>query len=88
MLLTSIGWANSFYRDEYTKTSMLYVDDRGITWRSITRHTPIGHGHHTEMVGHPPAGDIAFDSYGPPDVSRPELNAEAERAIGEFKNEQ
>jgi uroporphyrinogen decarboxylase len=87
MLLTSIGWANSYYRDEYTKTGMTYVDDWGITWKSVAYDTPFGGGHYTEMVGHPLAEDKAFDSYEPPDASSPELYAEAERVIRKFKKD-
>jgi uroporphyrinogen decarboxylase len=87
MLLTSIGWANSYYRDEYTKTGMTYIDDWSITWRSVAYDTPFGRGHYTEMVGHPLADDSAFDAYGPPDAACPELYAKAERVIREFKND-
>jgi uroporphyrinogen decarboxylase len=87
MLLTSIGWANSYYRDEYAKTGMTYVEDWGITWKSVAYDTPFGRGHYTEMVGHPLADDSAFDTYKPPDASRPGLCAEAERIIREFKKD-
>jgi uroporphyrinogen decarboxylase len=87
MLLTSIGWANSYYRDEYTKTGMTYVNDWGITWKSVAYDTPFGRGHYTEMEGHPLAEDSAFDSYRPPDASHPELYAESERVIREFKKD-
>jgi uroporphyrinogen-III decarboxylase len=39
------------------------------------------------MVGHPLADDSAFDTYKPPDASRPGLCAEAERIIREFKKD-
>jgi uroporphyrinogen decarboxylase len=87
MLLTSIGWANSYYRDEYTRTGMTYVDEWGITWKSVAYDTPFGRGHYTEMVGHPLADDAAFETYRPPDASRPELYAEAERVLREFQGE-
>jgi len=84
MLLTSIGWANSFYRDEYTRAGLTYVDDWGIGWRSVAYDTPFGTGHYTEMVDHPLADESRFASYRPPDPERPELYAEAERAIRDF----
>jgi uroporphyrinogen decarboxylase len=64
---------------------MTYVDDWGITWKSVAYDIPFGRGHYTEMVGHPLADDSAFDPFKPPDVSSPELYAEAERVIREFK---
>jgi uroporphyrinogen decarboxylase len=87
MLLTSIGWANSYYRDEYARTGMTYVDEWGITWKSVAYDTPFGRGHYTEMVGHPLADDAAFETYRPPDASRPELYVEAERVMREFQGE-
>ena len=39
------------------------------------------------MVGHPLADDWAIDSYQPPDPNRPELYAEAERVVREYKDE-
>lgn len=87
MLLTSIGWANSYYRDEYTKTGAAYVDDWGITWKSVEYETAFGPGHYTEMVGHPLAEERAFDSYRAPNPDRPELYTEAARVVREFKND-
>ncbi|MCX7670709.1 MAG: hypothetical protein N2439_11640, partial [Anaerolineae bacterium] len=82
MLLTSIGWANSYYQapDEYT-------DAWGIGWRSQPYTTPFGVGHYTEMVRHPLADDRAIEHYIPPDPNRPELYAEAARVLREFKDE-
>ncbi len=87
MLLTSIGWANAYYRDEYTKTGLTYTDEWGITWQSVAYHTPFGVGHYTEMVGHPLAADSAIEGYKAPDADRPELYSEAERVLREFKDE-
>jgi uroporphyrinogen decarboxylase len=87
MLLTSIGWANSYYRDECTKSGATYIDEWGITWKSVGYETAFGPGHYTEMVGHPLADERAFDSYRAPNPDRPELYAEAARVIGEFKND-
>lgn len=84
MLLTSIGWANSYYRDEFTKAGGTYVDDWGVRWRSVTYDTPFGSGRYTEMVEHPLADAGRIDAYRPPDPERPELYAEAERALREF----
>jgi uroporphyrinogen decarboxylase len=86
MLLTSVGWANSYYQEGYERGGT-YTDEWGITWKSVPYTTPFGTGHYTEMVGHPLADDRAIESYQPPDPSRPELYAEAERVIREFKDE-
>ncbi len=87
MLLTSIGWANSYYRDRYTESGHTYVDEWGITWKSVPYDTPYGRGHYTEMVGHPLADDDAVASFRAPDPGRPLLYEEAGRVIREFKSE-
>ena len=81
MLLTSVGWANSYYLgDDYT-------DEWGITWRAQEYETQFGVGKYTEMVSHPLSNDAAIDSYQPPDPSRPELYYETERVLQEYKDE-
>jgi uroporphyrinogen decarboxylase len=83
MLLTSVGWANSYYQDADE-----YVDEWGIGWRSVPYETPFGNGRYTEFNQHPPlADDKAIDNYQPPDPNRPELYKEAEWVIQEFKDE-
>src|ERR1035437_8570462 len=83
MLLTSVGWANSYYQEE----SETYQDEWGIGWRSVAYDTPFGQGHYTEMCKHPLAEDKAIDSYTAPDPNRPELYKEAERVLRDFKDE-
>ena len=82
MLLTSVGWANSYYQDADD-----YVDEWGIGWKSIKYTTPYGDGHYTEFCHHPLAEDNAVDSYQPPDPHRPELYHEAEWVLQNFKDE-
>ena len=82
LILTSVGWVNSYYRQEGD-----YVDEWGIAWRSIKYTTPFGVGHYTEPVGHPLAEEDAIDDYQAPDPNRPELYCEAARVIEQFKNE-
>ena len=82
MLLTSIGWANSYYQEGET-----YQDEWGIGFRSAPYETPFGVGHYTEMVKHPLAEDKAIDSYIAPDPNRPELYKEAEQVIKQYKDE-
>ena len=82
MLLTSVGWANSYYQGADT-----YTDEWGVTWRAVPYTTPYGEGRYTEMVGHPLADDQAIDSYEGPDPHRPELYEEAARVVREFKEE-
>ena len=82
MLLTSVGWANSYYQDQAT-----YVDEWGIGWALQAYETPFGTGHYTEIASHPLADDDAIFSYQPPDPNRPELYTEAERVIRAFKDE-
>lgn len=80
MLLTSVGWANSYYQEAET-----YVDEWGVAWGSQEYETPFGKGRYTEITGHPLADANALTTYQPPDPNRPELYAEAERVIREFK---
>jgi len=82
MLLTSVGWANSYYQATGT-----YTDEWGVVWHTVPYVTPFGTGHYTEMVGHPLADDAAISSYRPPDPNRPELYRDAAWTIAQFKEE-
>ena len=82
MLLTSVGWANSYYMDDQP-----YVDEWGIGWSIHSYQTPFGTGHYTELATHPLADARAIDHYQPPDPSRPELYEDAARAIRDFGDE-
>ncbi len=62
MLLTSVGWANSYYQREKA-----YTDEWGIGWRPCAYQTPFGRGFYTEVMSHPLAADKAIDAYRPPD---------------------
>ena len=82
LILTSVGWANSYYQGHGS-----YTDEWGVTWQEQPYQTPFGTGHYTEMVGFPLADDSAIDSYVPPDPERPELYRDAERVIREHAHE-
>lgn len=82
MLLTSVGWANSYYQDMDD-----YVDEWGIGWRSVKYTTPYGVGRYTEFDHHPLAADHAIDSYQPPDPQCPELYKETEWLLKNFIDE-
>ena len=82
LLLTSVGWANSYYQEGDS-----YIDEWGVGWRAHPYTTPFGVGHYTEMVIHPLADDSAIDRYTPPDPYRPELYADAERVVREYGGE-
>jgi uroporphyrinogen decarboxylase len=81
-ILTSVGWANSYYQE-----GERYTDEWGITWRSQPYSTPFGTGHYTEMVTHPLADDQAITSYRCPDPHRPELYIDAAQTLANFKDE-
>lgn len=88
MILTSVGWANSYYATEvYSEDGVSYTDEWGVGWKNVEYETRFGKGHYTEIVGHPLADDEAIESYQPPDPNRPELYVEAERVIKEYKDE-
>jgi len=82
MLLTSVGWANSYYQDANE-----YVDEWGVGWKSVEYTTPYGTGHYTEFSHHPLAKDTAISSYQPPDPNRPALYKEAEWVLENFQDE-
>ncbi|MEI7990357.1 MAG: uroporphyrinogen decarboxylase family protein [Chloroflexota bacterium] len=82
MLLSSVGWANSYYLG-----SEPYTDEWGISWHSQDYETPYGKGYYTEISEHPLAEDSAIETYHAPDPNRPELYAEAERVLRDFKDE-
>jgi uroporphyrinogen decarboxylase len=82
MLLTSVGWANSYYMDDEP-----YVDEWGIGWDIQPYQTPFGTGHYTEIVGHPLADDGAIGEYHAPDPHRSELYTASQQMIAEFKKE-
>jgi uroporphyrinogen decarboxylase len=82
MLLTSVGWANSYYMDDHA-----YTDEWGIGWAVQPYETPFGRGHYTEIAHHPLADDRAISSYSPPDPYRPDLYSDAEQMIRDFKDE-
>jgi uroporphyrinogen decarboxylase len=82
MLLTSVGWANSYYKD-----SKEYTDEWGVTFRPIEYNTKFGPGTYTEMAGFPLAEDGAIEFYTPPDPDRPGLYSDAENLIRNFKDE-
>ena len=86
MLLTSVGWANSYYMVD-CEPGQGYTDEWGVQWRAAEYQTKFGTGKYTEIVGHPLADDAAIDSYKAPDPNRPELYTEAERVIKTYKDE-
>ncbi len=82
MLLTSVGWANSYYQEQGE-----YTDEWGIGWKSIGYATPFGEGRYTEICSHPLAEDRALETYRAPDPHRPELYRDAERVMAAFGQE-
>ena len=81
MLLTSVGWANSYYGgDEYT-------DEWGVGWQASEYETPFGTGHYTEMVHHPLTADGAIETYQPPDPDRDELYQPARQLLDDYGGE-
>jgi uroporphyrinogen decarboxylase len=82
MLLTSVGWANSYYREPSA-----YTDEWGVGWQLVKYRTKFGEGHYTEIASHPLADDRAIETYRPPDPNRPELYVEAERLLSELHDE-
>ena len=82
LLVTSIGWANSYYQEPGD-----YADEWGIGWRSVQYQTAYGEGRYTEVVDHPLADDEAVESYQSPDPERPELYLEARKTLDKFQDD-
>jgi uroporphyrinogen decarboxylase len=82
MLLTSVGWANSYYLSDEP-----YVDEWGVGWTVHAYETPFGTGHYTEIASHPLADARSIDAYEPPDPNRAELYAGAAQVIRDFRDE-
>ncbi len=88
MLLTSVGWANSYYANEaYNSGRDAYTDEWGIEWRNSRYSTRFGEGFYTEMVGHPLSDDAAIDGYTAPDPDRPALYSESDWVLRTFREE-
>lgn len=88
MLLTSVGWANSYYAtQDLSADDETYIDEWGVGFQNAPYETPFGTGAYTEIVGHPLAEDAAIDSYDPPDPNRPELYTAARQMIDAFQDE-
>ena len=86
MLLTSVGWVNGYYHSGYQNVES-YIDEWGVTWKTIEYETPYGKGKYTEPAGHPLAEESSLKTYHAPDPERPILYSEAERVIKEYKDE-
>lgn len=82
MLVTSVGWANSYYQ-----TDGPYTDEWGVGWEWVAYETPFGTGRYTEMVRHPLADARALDDYVPPDPHRPQLYESPRQVIERYKDE-
>jgi len=88
LLLTSVGWANSYYANAaYSGGGESYTDEWGIAWKNARYQTRFGPGFYTEICGHPLADATRLSSYRPPDPGRPELYQEAQRLIATYKSE-
>ena len=86
MLLTSVGWANSYYMVD-CNAGEGYTDEWGIEWMATEYKTKFGKGKYTEIVGHPLAEDSAIDNYQPPNPNRSELYLDSERVIRDYKEQ-
>ena len=71
LLLTSVGWANSYYAtDTLSLDGLTSTDEWGVRWRSAPYDPAFGAGPSTETIGHPLADDSAVESDIPPDPTR------------------
>jgi len=82
MLLTSVGWANSYYQDDKA-----YTDSWNVGWDVQPYETPFGTGHYTEIVSHPLSDKNAIKDYQAPDPSREEEYQAAAQMIRDFRDD-
>ena len=82
LLLTSVGWANSYYQGVEN-----YVDEWGVGWHESKYQTPFGSGVYTEIVGHPLQEDDAIFTYQSPDPNRPELYSDASALLKSYQTD-
>ncbi len=82
MLLTSVGWANSYYQEDGD-----YVDEWGVGWESVDYETRFGKGRYTEISDHPLADEEALEDYTPPDPNRDELYRAARQTVEQYGDE-
>ena len=88
LLLTSVGWANSYYaNDTYAGGAGAYTDEWGVGWQSFPYETRFGAGAYTEMVSHPLADARTLDTYVPPDPQRDSLYTDAANVIALYKDQ-
>jgi uroporphyrinogen decarboxylase len=88
MLLTSVGWANSYYaNDVFGGGGEAYTDDWGVSWRNSPYQTRFGPGFYTEIAGHPLGDAAAIDSYRAPDPQRDRGWGDAARLISQYRSE-
>jgi uroporphyrinogen decarboxylase len=88
MLLTSVGWANSYYaNDSYNPGKDSYTDEWGIAWHNSRYSTRFGDGFYTEIAGHPLSDDAAIAGYRAPDPELPALYDESGWVLRTFKDE-
>jgi uroporphyrinogen decarboxylase len=86
MILTSVGWVNGYYQKGYQDVSS-YMDEWGVTWKTIEYQTTYGKGKYTEPAGHPLTDDRLINTYQSPNPERPELYRETERVVKDYKDE-
>ena len=82
LLLTSVGWANSYYQDTEP-----YTDEWGVGWQIHPYETPFGQGHYTEIASHPLADEEALAGYEAPDPNRPERYDDARQLVANYGDE-
>lgn len=85
LLLTSVGWANSYYATEtYNPGAKDYTDEWGVRWQEVEYSTRFGKGTYTEMVAHPLADARAIGTYRAPDPNRTQLYEDAASVVQKF----
>jgi uroporphyrinogen-III decarboxylase len=82
VLLTSVGWSNSYYQRPRQD-----LDEWGVGWRLVPYSTPYGDGHYPEVVAHPLADAADLSGYRPPNPAREQLYAHATHTLFSYQDD-
>ena len=85
LLLTSVGWANSYYQN--FEPGGTYTDEWGIGWKAVEYKTKFGNGIYTEINEHPLADSNALSAYQAPNPNRDELYIDSALLLKQYRKE-
>ncbi|HUO69263.1 MAG TPA: uroporphyrinogen decarboxylase family protein [Solirubrobacteraceae bacterium] len=82
VLLTSVGWSNSYHQRPSDE-----LDEWGVGWRLVPYTTPYGEGHYPDVISHPLADAASLAGYRAPDPDREQLYAHATHTLFSYQDD-